>query len=148
MYILDKIDAWSERHHPKWIDVLRILLGLILFYKGIYFISHTQDIVVMLANTRFDFLGITIAHYVVAAHIMGGLLIMVGLLTRIAILFQIPILLGAVIFVNLPKGILSFNSETELSILVLFLLVFFLFEGSGPLSIDEYIKKHPEPEEK
>jgi uncharacterized membrane protein YphA (DoxX/SURF4 family) len=67
-----------------------------------------------------------------------------GLLTRVAILFQIPIVLGAIIFVNLPKGILSFNSEMELSILVLFLLVFFLIEGSGPLSVDEYIKKHPD----
>ena len=144
MYILDKIDAWSERHHPKWIDVLRVLLGLVLFYKGIYFISHTDDIIVMLKGTNVEFLAITIAHYVVAAHIMGGLLIMIGLLTRVAILFQIPILLGAVIFVNLPKGLLSFKSETELSVLVLFLLVFFLFEGSGPLSVDEYIKKHPE----
>jgi len=144
MYILDKIDAWAERHHPKWIDVLRFLLGLILLYKGFYFISNTQAIVIMLQNTSLELWGITIAHYVVAAHIMGGLLIAIGLLTRVAVLFQIPVLLGAVIFVNLPKGLLSFHSETELSVLVLFLLVFFLIEGSGPLSVDEFIKKHPE----
>lgn len=144
MYILDKIDSWAERHHPKWIDVLRFLLGLILLYKGFYFISNTQAIVIMLQNTSLELWGITIAHYVVAAHIMGGLLIAIGLLTRVAVLFQIPVLLGAVIFVNLPKGLLSFHSETELSVLVLFLLVFFLIEGSGPLSVDEFIKKHPE----
>lgn len=144
MYILDKIDAWSERHHPKWIDLLRVLLGLILFYKGIYFISHTEDIVKELQNTNLNFLAISIAHYVVAAHIMGGLLITLGLLTRVAVLFQLPVLLGAIIFVNLPKGLFSVSSESELSILVLFLLIFFLFEGSGPLSVDRYIRKHPE----
>ncbi|MCI0450048.1 MAG: DoxX family protein [Chlorobi bacterium] len=144
MYILSKIDAWAERHHPKWIDVLRILLGLILLYKGLYFISNTQAIVALLQNTEFELWAITIAHYVVAAHIMGGLLIAIGLLTRVAVLFQVPVLLGAIIFVNLPKGLLSFNSETELSVLVLFLLVFFLIEGSGPLSVDEFVKKHPE----
>jgi uncharacterized membrane protein YphA (DoxX/SURF4 family) len=144
MYILDRIDAWSERHHPKWIDVLRILLGLTLIYKGFYFISHTDTIVRMLQDTSLAFVAVSIAHYVVAAHIMGGLLITIGLLTRVAILFQVPILLGAILFVNLPQGLLSFNSEMELSVLVLFLLVFFLIEGSGPLSVDEYIKKHPD----
>jgi hypothetical protein len=53
-------------------------------------------------------------------------------ITRIAILFQIPILIGAVIFVNLPKGFFAVNSELGFSVLVLFLLVFFLFYGSGP----------------
>jgi putative oxidoreductase len=144
MFLLDKIDAWSERHHPKWIDVLRILLGLLLFSKGIYFISHTDTIVFMLQQSNVKLFSIAIAHYVAMAHIAGGILIALGLLTRISVLFQIPILIGAVFFVNLPKGIFSFNSETELSILVLFLLLFFLIEGSGPFSVDNYIRKHPD----
>src|SRR4030095_1317344 len=144
MYILDKIDAWSERHHPKWIDLLRFLLGLIIFYKGGYFISHTEEISRSLQNTNVEFLAASIAHYVIAAHIMGGILIAIGLLTRVAVLFQIPVLIGAIVYVNLPNGFYSVTAESELSILVLFLLVFFLIEGSGPLSVDQYIRKHPE----
>ncbi|MGH2574954.1 MAG: DoxX family protein [Ignavibacteria bacterium] len=144
MNLLEKVDYWSERHHPKWLDVLRILLGLILFGKGIYFISDTNRIVSMLHGTGIEWIAIIIAHYVAMAHLFGGLLITVGLITRVAILFQIPILAGAIIFVNIPRGMVSFNAELELSILVLFLLVFFLVEGSGPLSVDSYVSKHQE----
>jgi putative oxidoreductase len=144
MYLIDKIDAWSERHHPKWIDFLRILLGLILIAKGCYFIMHADTIIFMLQQSSIHLIPVGIAHYVAMAHIVGGLMIAVGLLTRISVLSQLPILIGAVFFVNLPNGIASGNAETELSILVLFLLVFFLIEGSGPFSVDNYIRKHPE----
>jgi putative oxidoreductase len=146
MYLLDKIDAWADRHHPKWLDVLRALLGLILLWKGIFFIRNTQLIVQMLQNTTLEFLAAAIAHFVAGAHIMGGILIILGLLTRVAILFQIPILLGAIIFVNIPRTLSAYSSELELSILVLFLLVFFLIEGSGPISIDNYLSKHKDGE--
>jgi len=144
MYLIDKIDAWSERHHPKWIDFLRILLGLILIAKGCYFIIHTDSLIFMLRQTNVHLVPVGIAHYIAMAHIVGGIMITVGLLTRVSVLSQIPILIGAVFFVNLPNGIVSGSSETELSVLVLFLLIFFLIEGSGPFSVDNYIKKHPE----
>lgn len=144
MYLLDKIDSWSERHHPKWIDLLRILLGLILAAKGFFYIMHTDAIIFMLKQVNINLLSVVIAHYVAMAHLVGGILIAVGLLTRISILFQLPILIGAVFFINLPNGIFTVNSETELSILVLFLLVFFLIEGSGPFSVDNYIRRHPD----
>lgn len=147
MYLLEKIDAWSERHHPRWLDILRILLGMILLAKGLYFISHTQEIVSMLQYTSVAFVSIVIAHYVAVAHLVGGVLIIAGLLTRVAVLFQIPILVGAFIFVHLPSGVLTISSEIELSILVLFLLLFFLVEGSGPWSVDHYIATHDEAEQ-
>jgi uncharacterized membrane protein YphA (DoxX/SURF4 family) len=121
-----------------------VLLGIILLWKGIFFIKNTQAVIVMLQNTTLEFQAALIAHYVAGAHIMGGLLIILGLLTRAAILFQMPVLIGAIVFVNLPRSISAIGSELELSVLVLFLLLFFLVEGSGPMSIDNYLKKHPE----
>jgi hypothetical protein len=56
-------------------------------------------------------------------------------------LIQIPILIGAVI-INLSMGIFTPGSELVFSLLVLVLLVFFLFEGGGELSVEDYIKKH------
>ncbi|RZL22174.1 MAG: DoxX family protein, partial [Pedobacter sp.] len=37
MKLLQKIQAWGDHHHPKWLDYFRILLGLILVWKGISF---------------------------------------------------------------------------------------------------------------
>jgi uncharacterized membrane protein YphA (DoxX/SURF4 family) len=144
MYLLERIDAWSERHHPKWIDLLRILLGLILIWKGIYFVRHTQEVVAMIQSISFEFYAMSIAHYVIGAHIVGGILIAFGMLTRAAVLFQIPALIGALIVSAYGTGTSNLSTEPELAVLVLILLLFFLVEGSGTLSVDEYIKKHPE----
>lgn len=144
MGLLQNIDSWSEKHHPKWLDIIRILLGLLLIQKGVVFIKDMGLVTSVLQNTMLEYISAALAHYVIGAHIMGGILIAIGLLTRAAVLFQLPVLIGAVIFVNLPKGFSSFSSELWLSVIVLCLLVFFLIEGSGPISVDNYIKKHPD----
>ncbi len=142
MKVISNIEHWADQHHPKWLDVVRIFLGLVLIAKGISFLGNTELFVTMLQNSTVEFLSITIAHYVIIAHLMGGILIAIGLLTRIAVLFQIPILIGAIVFVNLSKGFFAINSDLPFSILVLSLLIFFFIYGSGTLSVDNYIKKH------
>jgi uncharacterized membrane protein YphA (DoxX/SURF4 family) len=96
----------------------------------------------MIRNSPFTAWSVVLAHYVGFAQLVGGLCIATGLITRIAVLFQLPILIGAVIFINAPRGIYSVGSELEYSILVLFLLIFFLIYSSGPLSADAMIKKN------
>lgn len=141
MNILKKLEVYGDTHHPKWLDLVRIVLGIILFVKGINFISDTEALMVLLEESRFWLTGYYLVHYIVIAHLAGGLLITVGLLTRVAIIFQIPILLGAVIFINFPHGQVTTGAELELSILVLVLLVFFLIFGSGPISVDNMLSK-------
>ncbi len=75
------------------------------------------------------------------AHILGGCLIIIGLFTRLAVLIQLPILLGAIFFINLQQGINV--SELLLSMAVFILLLLFLVEGSGPISVDHYFKTNP-----
>jgi uncharacterized membrane protein YphA (DoxX/SURF4 family) len=84
------------------------------------------------------FAGMTVAHYVVFAHILGGPLIVFGLFTRIVSLMQLPILIGAVFMVNYPKGFLSIGQHMELwvSIVVLLGLIVFIVFGAGKFSID------------
>jgi uncharacterized membrane protein YphA (DoxX/SURF4 family) len=144
MYLLDRIDTWAEKHHPKWIDLLRILLGFILLWKGIYFISHTQAAIEIVSFLGFGFYTMTAAHAIIGIHLLSGLLIIAGLLTRIGVLIQLPVMICNIIFVIIPNGLMSLYAETELSVLVTFLLLFFLVEGSGPFSVDEYLRKHPE----
>ena len=141
MGFFQNIEQWADAHHPKWLDVLRIILGIILFTKGVLFISDREVIISMLAESRIEFISIIIAHYVILAHLLGGLTIAIGLLTRISILLQIPVLIGAIIFVDLPRAFRSVNSDLGFAVLVLCLLLFFFLYGSGPLSVDNYLKK-------
>ncbi len=145
MNAIHRIQHWADTHHPLWLDVLRIALGVFIFYKGVLFISNTDSLVAIMRNANLAFATLAVAHYVAFAHLLGGLLIAMGLLTRVAILFQIPILLGAVFLVN-PYGVFSAanNLEFEISIIVLILLFVFLVYGSGKLSVSEQMRRHPD----
>lgn len=137
MNITQKLDRWAYAHHPRWIDLLRIVLGIIIFLKGFFFIRDTDKLIEMIRNTRFEWVSFALAHYIAFAHLVGGVMITIGLLTRLAVVVQLPILLGAVIFINSRNGFLTLNSELPFSILVLLLLIFFFVYGSGPSSADE-----------
>jgi uncharacterized membrane protein YphA (DoxX/SURF4 family) len=142
MNLVQKVEAWGDSHQSKWFALLRIILGMIIFFKGLFFVQNTDAINAMIANSAIDLYAVFLAHCVALSHLVGGVLIMLGLITRIAVLFQIPILLGAIIFVNAQKGFYSIQSELGFSILVLAMLLFFLVFGSGKISADAYMKSH------
>lgn len=142
MNYVRRIESWADGHQAKWLGILRILLGVIIFIKGLFFIMNTEALLAMIANSTIDLYAVLLVHLVASAHLVGGLLIMIGLITRIAVLFQIPILIGAIIFVNSKTGFFSMQSELTLSIFVLLLLVFFLLYGSGRYSVDEWMNKN------
>jgi putative oxidoreductase len=143
MHLLGQIDRWSEKHHPKWLDIIRIILGIILFIKGIYIIRNATGIISQVQNQyNAQYFAMLMVHYIAIANISGGILVAIGLLTRFAILLQLPILLTALILTAFP-GNLSFSGiEHVTSAFVLLVLLFFLVEGSGPLSVDAYLKKN------
>jgi uncharacterized membrane protein YphA (DoxX/SURF4 family) len=146
MNFVQRMEKWGDAHHPKWIDFIRIVLGIILTLKGVQFINNMQPLVDLIAES--GFLGSLsaglLAHYVVFAHLLGGLMVAFGLLTRFACLVQIPVLLGAIIFINISGDIFQPHSELWLSVLILILLVFFVVEGSGKLSVDEWMRRNPD----
>jgi uncharacterized membrane protein YphA (DoxX/SURF4 family) len=92
------------------------------------------------------FAGATLAHYVVFAHILGGPLLAFGLFTRIVCVINLPVLIGAVIFVNYPKGFLSVGNhmELEMSLIVLAGLIVFIIFGAGKYSIDAKRRREAE----
>jgi putative oxidoreductase len=147
MNVIQKVEHWGDAHHAKWLDVVRIVLGLIIFSKGIALISdtsHQQEI--LFSNSILGFSGVmaSVAIHVVAfAHLVGGILITIGLVTRFAAVIQIPILVCAVVFVNIANGFSALNSELWLSLIVLSLLILFWVVGSGPYSVDHQIKARP-----
>ena len=138
---MNRVERWADTHHPMWLDIIRIGLGIFLFVKGYMFIQDTEALFSIMRKSQFPWVSMGLAHYVAFAHLVGGLFIAMGLITRIAILFQLPILLGAVFFINPERGFYSENTELWSSVIVLILLIVFLIFGSGRFSVDRLIRK-------
>src|SRR5690242_11385429 len=102
MNYAQRIALWGDRHHPKWLDIVRILLGIFLCYKGFELLSNINMISNQMSDKlSFGAFGIAmLSHFIVFAHIVGGGMLVFGLLTRIACLIQIPIVLGAIFFAD------------------------------------------------
>lgn len=136
--MLHQIEKWSASHHPRWLVLPRIALGMSLILKGISFMSDTVMLENMLTETNVIFRGDWLPLVITSLHLFCGLLIIIGLFTRWATLLMIPILLGAVLLINIPGGTFSSTSEFIYSLIVFLLLLFFFIEGGGPISLDEH----------
>src|SRR5882724_7089157 len=82
MGTLQQIQHWSTTHHPRWLVVLRVILGLCLFIKGISFMNNAVVLNQLISGSivakSSDWLPLSIT----MAHLLGGFLIIIGLLTR------------------------------------------------------------------
>src|SRR5467141_2663153 len=100
---IEHMRVWIKAHADIVIDLMRVYLGAGLFWKGIYFMIHRDELInVMQQIGNLWFVPVALPHYLVPVHIIGGALLAFGLLTRVAALSQIPILLGAALYVHLP----------------------------------------------
>lgn len=145
MNTLKRFEHWGDTHHPKWVDIIRISLGVFLCYKGIDFLRNMGVMNDLLGRhlSFGSFAIIMVGHYIVFAHILGGIFLAAGVLTRFACLIQIPILIGALIMVNWSQDMLRPYSQLLLTIVVLLLLIYFLIAGNGKWAVN-----FDEPEER
>jgi uncharacterized membrane protein YphA (DoxX/SURF4 family) len=135
----------TSTRQPRWLTILRIALGFILFWKGISFIRDSSDLHSMLQRMSIGVIDKNtewIAFLITYVNLLGGLLIGVGLFTKTSSIVQIPILIGAVFFVNSRNGLNQSNFELILSVIVLILLILFAIKGSGVISADEYFRSY------
>jgi uncharacterized membrane protein YphA (DoxX/SURF4 family) len=137
MNLLQRIEQWGDRHHPRWMDIVRIALGGFLIYKAIDVLNNMSDMITLMeGNTNFgDFSYVLAVHYAVFAHLLGGVMLIFGVMTRFACLIQIPVLIGALFFLGTNREMLRPYSEIIISIVVLLLLLYFLVVGNGPWSV-------------
>jgi putative oxidoreductase len=155
MNYIHRLEHWGDTHHPKWLDFVRMALGLFLVYMGIAFLTNISGLIpLMEKKVPFSSGGLVLlTHLIVFLHITGGILLALGLYTRFAAIIQIPILLGAVIFLSSNHDALRPYGQIVLSLVVLILLIVFAIEGNGPLSFkvpsdeppghEDYIDKYP-----
>lgn len=135
MNLVQRVEHWGDTHHPQWLDIIRILLGAFLCFKGVDYLMNMGTMLNLLTNNMSfgSFTSMMMSNYISFAHLLGGILLILGVLTRFACLLQIPILLGAVFFVN--NSLYRPFSEMALAILVLLLLILFLIVGNGPVQL-------------
>lgn len=141
MTTISRFQQWGDTHHPKWIDILRIALGIFLVVKGVLFLRNQAELQELISS-KMSFGGwivLMLGHYIAFAHLLGGILITIGVLTRFACLIQIPILIGAFFFIgamhSTEGGMMSpFVNDLMLTILTLLLVIYFLIAGNGKLT--------------
>jgi uncharacterized membrane protein YphA (DoxX/SURF4 family) len=127
--LIATLDNWAKKNHPVWIDILRMVFGLLLVAKAIIFIGAAPTL-------HPKWLLVPIA----AIHILGGTFIMLGLFTRWAAILQLPALIIAIFFSVIDMHGFYLNSEILLTVILLFLSVLFFVEGSGKISFDQFIR--------
>jgi uncharacterized membrane protein YphA (DoxX/SURF4 family) len=127
------------------LDVLRVYLGIALFVRGAMFVAEPDALTSFMQHGRHWLVPLFISHYVVGAHIAGGILLALGLVTRWAAFAQVPILLGATLFVHWGEGLLSAGQSLELSALVLVSLLVIGTFGAGHFSLDYELARRALP---
>ena len=147
MTTLAKIEDWSSRNHPRWLDIFRIILGGILLWKGYDFAFHRQSIYDMVVGSKQPPYSYALIYYKTMVLMVGGVLIMTGTITRIACAFILPLLTGAIIFYHESSGFYT-DQFTPFWLLILLLVftIIFLIDGSGPWSLDEVMKREIKPD--
>lgn len=131
--------TWAEARSELFFEFVRIYLGVGLFIKALYFINNKGYVFDVLSQSASGGWATpaVIVHYVILAHLAGGLSIAAGIFTRFGALVQIPVLFGAVFFIHLPRlHVAGVRQEIEFSALVLFLLCLIFLRGGGSLSAD------------
>lgn len=131
------LNKWANSHTYLPVDLVRIVLGVFLFMKGVWFVTNIQYLHDLISPIDQFGGGMFLLHYIAPAHMIGGIMIVFGLLTRWAIAAQLPILFGAIL-INFMGHMHS--ESLILAILVLLACIFFLFYGSGKNSADYYFK--------
>jgi putative oxidoreductase len=137
METVKNLNKWANAHTYFSLDILRIIVGVFLFTKGVSFITNTEYYTQLVEPIKNIGGGMLFVHYIISAHMVGGIMIVFGLLTRWAIASQLPILLAAFL--------INFIGEMHvgnliLSFLLFVICTFFLFYGSGKHSADYYFK--------
>jgi putative oxidoreductase len=132
MGIIRSLNKWANANSSHSITGVRALLGVFLFFKGVYFQTTLDQFMALLGADQW-FTSLLLAQYIIAIHLVGGICIAMGMMTRIFLFLHIPILAGAV-FVTATLQLPDY--ELIQAILVSCLTLFFIFYGSGKKSVD------------
>lgn len=136
------LDIWEKKHHPDWIDALRIVSAIIIEVRTLLFISNTAYALRFLEAHHAGAGAAIITYATGSVILLGSALIFLGLMTRIASVTLIPFMIISVILSSSFSNGFALTSDLLLSVIILFLLVFYFVEGSGKFSVDRIIQNY------
>jgi putative oxidoreductase len=140
--VIHKIEKWGDSHHPRFLDIIRVALGIFLLLKGLGFMENSAALKSLIESQPDIAVSsgwlMALVYYVTFVHLVGGALIVLGIMTRFSSLMQIPVVFGAVFFIDVFQS--PFNSDLLSSIAALILLVVFAVIGSGRWSLESYLE--------
>ncbi len=143
MRTLTQQKPWLAWQYPGWLCILRIILGLFISFKGIYYMLNMGNFEAMPFKGMDPLIDLMLWHSIVFVHFVGGIFIAFGYSTRIAILLQFPLVLGALIMINSGSRLVAWNTDLEIivTLATLILLAIYFVLGSGRFSVDYKISQ-------
>lgn len=137
------IELKTNSNKPTWIALIRIVLGILLIWKGLLFTQDTSELQVAIQRTGVgEYAGFldVIAATVGILTFVSGMFIIVGLFTRIASYIQIAVIILGIAFIY-STGIERNSFEMMSTIIILSLLAFVVNKGGGSISFDKTIEQ-------
>ncbi|MFN5326196.1 MAG: DoxX family protein [Bacteroidota bacterium] len=124
--------------------LLRVILGLMLFIKGINFIRNEGVLSKVFSEVELIQKLSLLQLIIPWIHILGGFFILIGVYTRLMTLIQIPLVIGAIFVLLSAKQNSFFNAEIYFALTILILLVLNIIFGDGFYSWKNLIRKEKE----
>ncbi len=125
--------AWA----PRALSVLRIYTGLELLAHGT---AKILGFPAVPAFASLQFNSLVGASGLI--ELIGGALFTIGLFTRPAAFILSGLAAVAYFMVSAPRGFHPILNNGELASLFSFVLIYFVFSGPGPWSLDQMMKRH------
>jgi uncharacterized membrane protein YphA (DoxX/SURF4 family) len=142
-FMEQSMDSKTKNGRSIWIPLARMVLGIMLIWKGLAFIQDTSELQLAIQRTGTgEYAGSldVVAAVVSILTLVSGIFVMVGFFTKITSYVQIAIIFLGMVFIY-STGIARNGFEMISTFIILSLLVFFANKGSGLISFDAAIKK-------
>jgi putative oxidoreductase len=133
------MEAILDNYRPQMLSILRIMIGLLFMSAGIQKWFAFPVAMPAAANiTPFSMLGIA-----GCIELIGGALVTVGLFTRYAaFIMSGEMAVGYWFYANrLSRGFMPIQNGGTVEVLFCFILLYLVFAGSGPWSLDALSRK-------
>jgi putative oxidoreductase len=131
-----KFRDWGMAY-PRFMNYLRIILGLVLVWKGIFFILNLDLLDLYVKEIQADdSLGLSVcinllAQLIIILNLLGGFCIIFNLYMRQFCLANLPVLFGAVFLANMQRGTFQPHAEFWLSLFSLLAIIALVITHAG-----------------
>lgn len=114
--------------HPLWLEAIRIVLAIVILWKGIEFVSNINAFSVIMRESSLGvaFLLSLLVHLIIVAHILGAMALFTGMYIPLACMAQMPVILIALLFKAQTASVLNPYAASGVSLAILITLVFVL----------------------